>query len=127
VAKKKSRFVFETTDAFGNPVRLHRSTWEGHVLALEHPDMAGYENLVEGAIATPFAAYPSTDVATSLVFATDQGVGPRPEGIRAVVLYKDMKFLYGASTGVVQTAYPVDSVRYPKPKIDFMHPVYKKA
>ena len=116
--RRKIPVLFQVTDYFGNLVALQEETWFTHILEpIEgHPRMLGYENLVQQTLQDPLeirmAAYD-----TGAVFISDPGVGPSPEGIRAVVSYSTVAFEKGACTGIVTTAYPIDLVRYPSPRM----------
>lgn len=118
---KKSKvipIVFSAIDYFGNTVILHQQVWTSHILdpVEGHPQMLGYEHLIQQVLADPFeireGAWP-----TAAVFISDPLVGPRPEGIRTVVEYNTLSFIGGACTGLVRTAYPIDTVTYKTPRI----------
>jgi hypothetical protein len=119
VAKKKKTPLFQVTDYFGNLVVLHEDWWIGHILDPNegHPQMVGYENLVQRVVHDPFEVRLSTKASTGAVFISDVGVGPSPEGIRVVVGYPSITFEKGGGHGTVITAYPIDLVRYSTPRI----------
>jgi hypothetical protein len=122
-----SRFislVFSTTDFYGNLVTLSEDTWNAHVI-IEHPAMAGFENLVEKTIQGPDIIRLSTASETGVAFVSPAGVGPSPEGIRVLVNYVDIFYEKGATSGKVQTAYPVDVIKYGSPKLGRV--IYKKG
>jgi len=108
--------LFTTTDFFGNSIILKTKTWELHILD-EHPEMAGYEKMVQGVVEQPEQIRISTDYDSGLAFISSPGVGPRPEGIRVLVDYADTFYEKGASFGVVATAYPIDWIKYGHPKL----------
>ena len=125
--KRISRpLVFSATDCFGNYVELPESTWIEHVLD-EHPEMAGYEELVKTILRDPYQVRRSTKHSTGAAFISAAGVGPRPEGIRALVIYsvEIIEVLKGSTTGFVTTAYPIDSGKYSNPRIGT--PIYTKG
>ena len=116
---KKSQLpppIFTTTDVYGNYISLGRGTWEGHIV-VEHPDMAGLELLVENVIVDPALIRTSSKSNTGVAFISDPGIGPRPEGIRVLVNYSDTYYEMGASSGIVQTAYPIDIFQYGNPQL----------
>ena len=116
--------VFSTTDFFGNLVELTQATWNLHVLD-EHPQMAGWEEAVCDVIRDPHEIRVSTEYDTGVAFISDAGVGPRPEGIRALVAFVDKFYEKGATTGIVVTAYPVDIAKYRNPHLG--KTIYKKG
>jgi hypothetical protein len=119
VAKKiASDVVFSITECFGNLVKLQKQTWEGHILdpSEGHPQMSGYETLVQQVLKDPFEVWEGM-FPTSAVFISEALVGPSPEGIRVVVNYRDITFEKGSTTGFVTTAYPIDLVAYPTPRL----------
>ncbi len=87
--------------------------------------MAGLENLVKKTVQDPDIIRLSTVSDTGLAFASPPGVGPSPEGIRVLVSYVDVFYEKGATSGKVQTAYPVDVVKYGSPKLGRV--IYKKG
>jgi hypothetical protein len=87
--------------------------------------MAGFEDLVQATIQDPYEICPSTLSSTGLTFASPAGVGPGTEGIRVLVNYADKVYEKGATSGKVQTAYPIDVIRYSKPNIG--RAIYKKV
>jgi len=111
--------LFEITDYFGNLVALAEQTWTTHILdPIEgHPQMLGYENLVQQVLRDPLEVRLSKTLNTGAIFISDPNVGPSPEGIRVVVAYANLAFQKGASHGIVSTAYPIDLVRYSTPMI----------
>jgi hypothetical protein len=119
VAKKKQAPVFSATDLWGNLVILREERWLNHIIEPidGHPQLAGYQNLVEQVVINPYEAYESTQQSTGVVFLSDPHVGPSPEGIRVVVNYSTTAYEKGATEGTVITAYPVDLVLYPSPRI----------
>jgi hypothetical protein len=52
-------------------------------------------------------------------------MGPGAEGIRVLVNYADIVYEKGSTSGKVQTAYPIDVVKYSKPNI--ASAIYKKG
>jgi len=110
--------LFQVPDYWGNLVTLHEATWNIHILdpADGHPQMVGCEKLVQQLLLDPLEIRLGA-VPESAVFVSDPGVGPSPEGMRAVVLYNNVAFEMGAFSGIVTTAYPIDLVRYPTPRI----------
>ena len=110
--------VFTTNEPRGNPVHCFQVTWTNHVVTpIGHPEMAGYEEIVEQFIQDPmevrFGRY-----SDSRVFVSDPNQGPRAEGMRATVWYDDMeKYMAGMTFGMLTTAYPIDHVRYPPQRI----------
>jgi hypothetical protein len=121
---KPGALVFTTTDFFGNLVDFERGTWEGHVL-VAHPEMAGYETLIKRVVEDPSEIRPSAHADTGLAFISEPGIGPRPEGIRVLVNYADTNIQKGSTSGIIQTAYPVDIQKYPKPQLG--KAIYKKG
>jgi hypothetical protein len=121
-----SRFtlVFSTTDFYGNLVTLSGDTWNTHIV-VDHPDMAGCENLVQETVQDPHEIRVSTLSDTGVVFVSSSGVGPRPEGIRVLVDYADAFYEKGASSGRIVTAYPIDIVKYSRPNIGRL--IHKKG
>lgn len=122
-----SRFiplVFSTTDFYGNLVTLSEDTWNTHVI-IEHPAMAGLENLVQKTIQDPYEIRLSTASETGVAFVSPAGVGPRPEGIRVLVNYVDIVYEKGATSGKIQTAYPIDVIKYGSSQIGRV--IYKKG
>ena len=119
MARKKSPIIFSTMDALGNQVDLYRSTWEQHIIDPfdGHPDMAGLEDLVLDVLKNPYEIYRSTVDSTACAFVSVPGVGPRPEGVRVVVGFATTLYEKGSTEGLVQTAYPIDLLRYPNPQI----------
>ena len=125
LAKRKApAAIFQQTDIFGNLVELSPETWTYHIIT-GHPEMAGYESIVQQAIKDPFQVCESTQYDSGAVFFSAPGVGPSVEVIRAIVLYQDWSYLKGASTGIVATAYPIDIVKYGHPKIG--KSIYRKG
>jgi hypothetical protein len=100
-------------------VTLANDTWLDHVLDIVdgHPQMAGYEILVQEVLRDPYMVQQSTHYETAAAFISSAGVGPSPEGIRVVVAFDDVSYQKGASIGRVSTAYPVDVARYPTPRL----------
>lgn len=127
MAKKKSKLIFSTNDYYGNLVELDRETWERHILNIVegHPEMVGYEGLVESIISNPYEIRLSTLSATALAFISAPLAGPSPDGIRALVKYENGMFMKGSTQGRVSTAYPVDIIRYGSPKLG--KTIYSKA
>jgi hypothetical protein len=123
VSRKKPSVIFSTTDAWGNLVHLKEETWVNHVI-VEHADMTGYEVLVRQLIEDPELIRESTAYAHGAGFISSAGVGPRPEGIRAIVSYNNASYEKGASTGYIATAYPIDIIRYSSPQLGRI--IYKK-
>lgn len=107
-------------DALGNQVGRYRSTWEQHIIdpVDGHPDMDGLEHLVVDVLKNPFEIYRSTVATTACAFVSLPGVGPRPEGLRILVDYSTTLYEKGSTEGLVQTAYPIDFLRYPNPRIE---------
>ncbi len=126
--KNKAVLIFNTTDYFGNLVGLWSDTWDTHIIdpVFGHPEMAGYQGLVQDVLQDPYEICPSTESKTGLAYISDRGVGPRPEGIRVLVDYRNTEFEKGSTSGTVTTAYPVDVVRYARPKINLRRPIYRK-
>ena len=116
--------VWSTSDFFGNSVMLVRSTWDLHILD-EHPEMDTYEALVKSTVEKPFEIRTSTQNNTALAFISEPGIGPSPEGIRALVNYADTYFEKGSTSGMIVTAYPVDIVKYGSPQIG--KTIYKRG
>lgn len=116
--RQLSGVVFSVTECFGNLVHLRTGTWLGHILdpVDGHPQMTGYENLVQQVLQDPLEVW-TGQWPTSAVFISDPLIGPSPEGIRVVVKYQDTTFEKGTSSGVVSTAYPIDLVRYNTPRL----------
>lgn len=110
--------VFSVTDCFGNCVQLAVLTWQGHILDPTdgHPQMTGFETLVEHVLEDPLEVW-TGQWPTSAVFVSDPAVGPSPDGIRAVVNYNAVTFEKGGTVGSVSTAYPIDFVGYPYPRM----------
>jgi len=128
VSKKRAShpLVFSATDCFGNYVELAESTWIEHVLD-EHPEMAGYEEIVKAILRDPYQVRRSTKHSTGAAFISEAGVGPRPEGIRTLVIYAEeiIEVQKGSTKGLVTTAYPIDSGKYSNPRIGT--PIYTKG
>jgi|GEM_PF-4505943 hypothetical protein len=123
---RKSRpkdLVWDTTDLYGNYVILGQATWNEHIL-IEHPAMANYEALIKSVVQNPHEIRLSTQSNTALAFISAAGIGPRPEGIRALVNYADMFYEKGSGSGSIVTAYPVDIVKYGTPQLG--KTIYKK-
>jgi len=116
--RRRPPLLFQVTDYFGNLVALPEVRWLTHILdpILGHPQMYGCENLVQQLLQDPLeireGAFP-----TSAVFISDPGVGPSPEGIRAVVKCTNLAFEKGACAGDITTAYPIDLIGYPTPRM----------
>lgn len=118
--------VFSTTDVFGNLVVLAQATWNEHIIDIDgHPEMAGWEQAVYDVIGDPHEVRLSTEYDTGVAFISDANVGPRPEGIRAIVGFAEKFYEKGATTGMVITAYPIDIVNYRNPRIG--KTIYKKG
>lgn len=111
---KKTQLVFSTTDYFGNLVTLAQGTWVEHILDPQqgHPEMEGLEDIVEDVIKNPNEIRISSGETTALLYISSPGVGPRPEGVRAVVKYETTLYEKGATRGAVATAYPIDIKKY---------------
>lgn len=113
---KKPLSIFQQTDFFGNLVNLSSDTWDNHIV-VEHPEMVGYESLVQQTIKDPLEVCESTQYDFGAVFISPPGLGPSVEGIRAVVWYQHWSYQKGSATGLVATAYPIDIIRYGNPKV----------
>lgn len=87
--------------------------------------MAGFENLVQETIEDPYEICPSTLSSTGLAFVSATGIGPGAEGIKVLVNYTDSAYEKGATSGKVQTAFPIDIIKYSKPNIG--RAIYKKG
>ena len=121
---KSKQLVWSTTDFYGNLVVLGQVTWSDHVL-VEHPAMLGYEELVKSVIQDPNEIRLSTFQNTAIAFISEPGVGPRPEGVRALVNFADMSYEKGSASGMVVTAYPVDIIKYATPRLG--KTIYKRG
>jgi hypothetical protein len=123
--KRGHPVVFEQSDVYGNRVVLYRQTWEGHILpAHGHPQMAGYENLVQQTIQDPYEILPSTTFNNRFAFVSAMGIGPHALGIRAMVQYMDhTAFMSGGTSGLIVTAYPID-LAHNAPNLG--SPIFKK-
>jgi hypothetical protein len=126
---KKPKFVFrDQLDVIGNLITLRRETWDVHVIdpVEGHPDMGPFEGSLLQIIQDPAMICRSLTNHLSLAYVSDLGVGPRPEGIRLLVDFASADYLKGGLRGNVQTAYPVDFIAYPTPRIDLKNPIYQK-
>ncbi len=119
MSKKKARLVFSATDFFGNLVELPEDTWLNHILDPTdgHPQMSGYENLVHQVLRNPLEVRLSSHFDHGVIYVSEEGLGPSPEGIRVAVAFRDLLFEKGESSGVVTTAYPIDWIGYPAPRL----------
>lgn len=116
---KKPKPLFSITDYFGNLVECSEETWYSHILdPIEgHPQMAGHENLVQAVLKNPHEIRTSTQHLTGVAFISAPGIGPSPEGIRALVNFATTHYEKGSITGNLMTAYPIDWVRYANPQL----------
>ena len=117
--KKRTKPLFAVTDYFGNLVECSEETWVSHILdpVDGHPQMAGYENLVQDVLKNPYEVRVSTQHQTGVAFISPPGTGPSPEGLRALVNFANAHYEKGSTTGNLMTAYPVDWVRYGNPRL----------
>jgi hypothetical protein len=104
-------------------VSLTEETWVNHVI-VEHPEMTGCEILVQQLIEDPVEIVESTQYSHGAGFISAPGVGPSAEGMRAIVSFGDSGYLKGASTGNIATAYPIDIIKYGRPRLG--RTVYRK-
>jgi hypothetical protein len=117
VAKKVNPVIFDINEFYGNVVKLHASTWVDHVL-VEHPQMSGYEALVQQVLKDPYEIRRSTLYNIGAAFISEPKVVPAfPEGIRVLVRYEDAFYEGGASSGLVATSYPIDLIGYQRPNL----------
>ena len=114
--REKGSIILSTADFFGNSVSLSSTTWDAHILD-EHPQMAGYLTLVEQTLLDPDEINPSTICPFSAAFTSPPNVGPSAEGIRVLVQYDRTGYEVGSATGRIRTAYPIDRVKFRKPKL----------
>jgi hypothetical protein len=124
MSRKRNPNLFSTNDFYGNLVTLAQTSWDEHIL-VEHPELAGYEDLIKSTLKNPSEVRLSTQSDTALAFISEPGTGPRPEGIRTLVDYADMFYEKGSSSGMVVTAYPIDIVKYGTPQLG--KTIYKKG
>lgn len=114
--------IFSTPDYFGNMISLHAHTWF-HILE-GHEIMRPYQDLIEPCLVVPTGIRESTDSHLALVFEAEVLGLPPEDLLRVVVKYTDGSFMGGTSTGIVTTAYPVDSITYPSSQVGIF--VYEK-
>jgi hypothetical protein len=115
---RASDYVFLTTDFYGNSLILNTKTWVDHILD-EHPIMQGCEKLVELVVQKPYIIRTSSVSENGLVFISEEDAGPQRKAIRVVAKYADLmpEPEKGSSSGLISTAYPVDLVKYPNPRL----------
>ena len=103
--------IWTTVSIHGNTISLYEEDFQ-HIL--DHPEMAGQEDLLKKAVERPTAVregrYPD-----SCTF--ERPWSTNPEGIRVLVRHDREVFLGGGTTGHVTTAFPIDTGRYPRPRI----------
>jgi len=119
--KRDKALLFLTADKFGNRVACSQQTWICYI-TVEHPEMAGREIEVQKAIEDPNIVSPSTKIPlSSYAFQAN----PSVTEIRVLVQYDDATLVTtGTTSGNVQTAYPIDSVKYNTPRIGA--PIYTR-
>jgi len=87
--------------------------------------MMGLEMVVQETIEEPLEIRVSTFSNTSVAFVSGPGAGSHVEGIRVLVNYADTAFEKGASSGKIQTAYPIDIIKYGSPRLG--KTIYRKG
>jgi hypothetical protein len=101
------KYIFETTDYEGTPVVLSRATWHakaGNDTLGTHPEIRGYLEDVETAIASPDLVFQSTrDIRTRLFYRLRVGRGDFA-GKHLVVVVKYVQQAEG-QRGYVSTIY----------------------
>ncbi len=81
--------------------------------------------IVQETIQEPLEIRLSTFSNTSVAFVSTPGAGSHAEGIRVLVNYADTAYEKGASSGKIQTAYPIDVIKYGSPKLG--RTIYRKG
>jgi len=79
--------------------------------------MSGYENLLKTILSDPFEVWASAINPQAAIFLSDPLVGPTNSGVRTIVNYRALTFDAGSTSGLIVTAYPIDTARYPHPRI----------
>ena len=99
-------------DVWGNPVDLSQEDWAHACL---HPEMVGQEDAVRETIKKPDhvreGRYHDSAAHTGSISSTN------PEGIRVMVRYERENFLDGKTAGHVTTAIPINTSKYPSPRL----------
>jgi hypothetical protein len=103
--------IWTTISIHGNTISLYEEDFQ-HLL--EHPEMAGQENLIKEAIEKPTVVregrYPDS-------CAFDRPWTTNPEGVRVLVRHDRETFLDGGVDGHVTTAFPINTTRYSRNRI----------
>jgi hypothetical protein len=108
--------VFAVQDVWGNEVSFYAETWMLHIVG-GHPEMGPYQDLIRPCVLDPTAIRESTDSTRALVFENIIQGFPPEDLLRVIVKYTDTSFMRGVATGVVASAFPVDSIAFPNPKV----------
>lgn len=122
--RSRPPLIFSTTDCYGNLVTLSEDTWNTHV-TIEHPEMAGLETVVQQTVEEPFEIRVSAFSDTGVAFVSTPGAGSHAEGIRVLVNYADVVYEKGSTSGKIQTAYPIDVIKYGRPQLGRV--IYRKG
>ena len=105
--------IWVTRDRFANEVYLFREDLD-HILD-GHPEMAGRESEIKGIVEQPTRIHEAGTPKTAAFLGPS--TSSNPEGIRVIVGYSSEMYISGNTSGIVVTAYPIDSIQYNKPRI----------
>lgn len=103
--------IWTTISVHGNTISLYE---EDFLHLLEHPEMAGQEDLIKEAVEKPTIVregrFPDS-------CAFERPWSTNPEGIRVLVHHNTEMFLGGGAEGHVTTAFPINTKRYARNRI----------
>jgi hypothetical protein len=99
--------IWTTVSVHGNTIYLYEDDFR-HIL--EHPEMAGQEELIKRAVESPTVVREGW-VPSSCAF--ERPWSTNPEGVRVYVEHQRETFLYGGTEGHVTTAFPIQTKRFP--------------
>lgn len=106
-----TKVIWTTVSIHGNHISLYEEDFK-HIL--EHPEMAGQENLIREAVQWPTVVregrFPDS-------CAFDRPWSTNPEGIRVLVRHDSEVFLGGGVEGHVTTAFPIDTKKFARTRI----------
>jgi hypothetical protein len=112
--------IWTTVSIHGNTNRLYGEDW---LHLLEHPEMAGHENLIKETVEKPTVVRERRHPDSC---AFDRPWSTNPEGIRVLVQHDKETFLGGGVDGHVTAAFPINTKRYRNPRISPIIAAYPK-
>jgi hypothetical protein len=104
--------IWTTKCPLANEISLYAEDWNH---AIEHPEIIGKEELVKKIVEKPlYIQEGKTPFTAAYVFPPYNEL---EEGARVIVKFSTEVWPSGNDTGLVQTAYPIDSKSYPNPRL----------